>query len=309
MAASAGVLTHQDILHLCGLPPSGHKREEGNEGPVRPCLRQNVRSASYDLRLGPDFHSSKISDSAAAVTGLPVVKLEEGLDESIVIPPNDVVVVSSLEKICLEDDLVAHLSLKQDILLQGLIMASQSQIDAGYEGWIYALLYNLTDGEVTLKLGESILRLELVKLPEATKRPYEGHFQDAPLAKTLIRPIRSSLQDLRRNVERRGRQVDDARALMEASLAEERRRISRTQWVGGFVAGLLALLAIVIPFASGFVSEVSDAHEGVEALEREASASGQASRFRHETSLLEKRVATLECLLGRKASGAPSIGC
>jgi len=310
MAASPGVLTHQDILHLCGLPPSGKKSEEGNGGPIRPCLRQNVRSASYDLRLGTDFHSSKTSNSGVVgVSGLPVAKLQEGVDESVVIPPNDVVVVSSLEKLCLENDLIAHLSLKHDILLQGLIMANQSQIDAGYEGWIYALLYNLTDEKVTLKLGESVLRLELVKLSEATKKPYDGDFKDVPLSKALIRPIGSSLQDLRRDVERRGKQVDDARASMETSLAKERRRISWTQWIGGIVAALLTVLGIVVPLATGFIGEVRDANDGVKALEREVGSGGQVSRLEHETSLLEKRLAALECQLGRKASETSSVGC
>jgi deoxycytidine triphosphate deaminase len=310
MAASPGILTHQDILDLCGLPPSGDKSEEGNAGPIRPCLRQNVRSASYDLRLGTDFHSSETSDSGAvSVSGMPVAKLAKGHDESIVIPPNDVVVVSSLEKLCLEDDLVAHLTLKHDILLQGLIMASQSQIDAGYEGWIFALLYNLTDEKVILKLGESILRLELVKLPEATKAPYGGDFKNAPLSEALIRPVGSSLQDLRRNVERRGKQVDEARASMEASLDKERRRISWTQWIGGIVAALLTVMGVVIPLATGFVGEVRDANDGVKALEREVGSGGQVFRLEHKTSLLEKRLTALECRLGRKASGTPSAGC
>jgi dUTPase len=245
----------------------------------------------------------------AGVSGLPVTRLAIGLNEHIVIPPNEVVVVSSLERLCLEDDLVAHLSLKQDILLQGLIMASQSQIDAGYEGWIYALLYNLTDGEVTLKLGESILRLELVRLPEASERPYDGHFQNAPLAKALIRPIGSSLQDLRRNVERRGNQVDEARASMEDSLAQERTRINRTRWIGGFIAALLTVLAIAIPFASGFVGEVGDARDGVKALEKEVGSSAQDAHLRHDISRLEGRLGGLECQLGRKDSGSPPTQC
>jgi deoxycytidine triphosphate deaminase len=298
-----GVLVHQEILELCGLPANGPESEEvDGVGPIRPCRRKNVRSASYDLRLGTAYHASDLVQVGAShhVSGLPVSKLVAGENETIRIPPNQVVVVSSLEKVCMSDEMVGHLTLKQDILLQGLIMASQSQIDAGYKGWIYALLYNLTDGEVCLKFDDSILRFELVRLSQKTNRPYDGDYQDAPLAKALARPISSSLEQLRNDVEARGQEVSAARESVDAARVSLEKQVRNTQIAGGIVA-FVALAAVILPVLLGFNGDLENTRERVSKLEGQGSIASQQSKLEGEVSSLRdavesgnRRIARLE---------------
>lgn len=268
----AGVLPHQEILRLCGLQGNNDK-ESSDVGPIQPCNRANVRSASYDLRLGADYHSATSSSNRGYVGGMQVVTLTPGRDEHIVIPPNQVVVVSSYEKVCLPNDMIGHLTLKQDILLQGLIMASQSQIDAGYRGWIYPLFYNLTDRPVTLHLKQSIIRLELVRLEQPTEAPYGGDYQEKKLSESLKSPFGSSLTALREEIEERGRQLRN------------------TRWA----ASIAAVAAIALPigwgYASGFVGEARDASAGVARLEGEM----ESVKLDNELKQLKKRVAELQC--------------
>lgn len=272
-----GVLPHQEILGLCGL--AGNELPETEEqGPIQPCRRENVRSASYDLRLGPEYHFSSPS-KVSKLRRAKVTQLSDGRDEQIVLGPNQVVVVSCLEKVCMPKDMVGHLTLKQDILLQGLIMASQSQIDAGYEGWIYPLLYNLTDGEVSLQLGKSIIRLELVRLAEATDRPYEGDYQEQKLARSLRRPIGSSLTALRKEVGKSRKQIWQTRAL-------------------GFL-GALALAAL--PFVTGFVGEVHDTRDRVLRVEGQID---QPLQLEDELRTLESQIDALQCKV-REAESQP----
>jgi dCTP deaminase len=279
-----GVIPYQEILELCGL--AGNQDAESTAtGPIQPCRRENVRSASYDMRLGTAYYFSQDEpEPASGSANIEVAHLNSGSRNHIVLQPNQFVVVSTLEQVCLPADMIGHLTLKQDILLQGLIMGSQSQIDAGYRGWIYPLLYNLTNSKVTLKLGESIIRLELVRLPEPTTRPYEGDYQGKTLAESLRVPIGSSLAKLREEVRRHGEEVE-----------EERQRGRNTR----IFATLLAIVAIALPFVTGLVSDVSrlegEVHESVE--------------LEDEVDQLKRKVSGLQCQVGQKAEEVSRLRC
>lgn len=216
-----GVLTHQAIESLCDFVSSEAKESQGRRGPIRRCKRVNLRSASYDLRLGSEYYIRKPGEGGSR-------KLETqrlAPDNALVIDPNSVAVVTALEEVVLDRDMIARLSLKMDLLLNGLIMASQSQLDAGYRGQVFALLYNLSDAAVTLRHGQSILRIEFTRLPEKTDKPYDGDYQQATLGQVLGQPIGSSLDEMRQKVD----EADD--------------RLRKTRIWGA----LVALVAILVP--------------------------------------------------------------
>lgn len=184
------VLNYQEILQLCKFTEP--KAVETNDGAIQPCVKGNVRSASYDLRLGSEYYLYNESDRSE----VKISTLEHGRSECLVVPPNELVVCQVLERLVLPADVVGHLSLKVDILLKGIIFAHQSQIDAGYEGHIFALLYNLTKSTVHLRLGESLLRLELVRLNANSEKPYRGKFAGARLSNVLSAPLCSTMHDI-----------------------------------------------------------------------------------------------------------------
>lgn len=191
-----GVLTYQAILAACGLDQADPEDHEGTGGPIEPCLKRNVRTASYDLRLGKEYY---VKESDGGTRSLKTRSLAEG--EGIVLAPSDVVIITALETVRLGNDMIGRLSLKMDRLLDGMIMAPQSQIDAGYEGEIFALLYNLSDRERTLKQGASVLRLELECLPEPSDKSYSGDYQQESLSGALREPLGSSLQGMRHDID------------------------------------------------------------------------------------------------------------
>jgi deoxycytidine triphosphate deaminase len=268
-----GILPYQEILELCGLKENTLP-ETLTEGPIQPCRRQNVRSASYDLRLGPEYYVTDGSEKANGIGSMKVQRLIAGSDEHIVLRPNQVVIVSSLEKVCLGPDMIGHLTLKQDILLEGLMMASQSQVDAGYQGWIYPLLYNLTDGDVMLRLSRSVIRLELVRLAQPSQRPYDGDYQQRTLSQALKRPIGSSLAELREDVDEGGR------------------RIANTRWWTAGLAVFAVLLPIFIGYVTGFFGEVNETRDRVSRVEGERAGSLQLD---DKLTRLEDQVSTLQC--------------
>lgn len=159
-------------------------------------------------------------------------ELEEG--QTVVLAPNEVIIVSAEEHLFLPSDIVGHLSLKMHLLLRGLTMASQSQVDAGYEGWIFALLYNLSDAPVELTQGRSFLRLELVKLANPSQKPYEYGFTDKKLQQQLKGHVGTSLQTMRQ-------QVDTVEGRLNRRTAFE--------FVGALGA-LIALFAVLYSFSN-----------------------------------------------------------
>jgi deoxycytidine triphosphate deaminase len=276
-----GVLPHQEIIELCGLKGNNLDESHG-KGPIQPCSRRNVRSASYDLRLGREYHSADgTSRLKLGVCSMKIAELKPGSDEHIVLPPNQVVVVSCLEKVCLPDDMIGHLTLKQDILLQGLIMASQSQIDAGYRGWIYPLLYNLSDREVPLRLNSSMIRLELVRLSRPTDQPYEGDYQERTLSESLKRPISSSLTSLNERVKK------------------TRDQIRNTQ----IFAAVGAILLVTLPLLFGLVGDLYNARDRVSRLEGE---NVEPLQLNDEVQRLKNQVAALQCQI-LEQEGRPKL--
>jgi deoxycytidine triphosphate deaminase len=247
------ILPHQEILRLCGFNQTDPDTKETSTGLIRPCLKRNVRSAGYNLRLGKDYYlpSSKEvgEDGFGGLLAIDTIDLSKA--STISIPPNQVIIVSMNEQLKLPPNMVGHLSLKLDLLLKGLIMASQSQIDAGYSGNIFALLYNLSNDEVYISHGEPILRLELATLSEDTTLPYKGDFMDKPLAASLQHRINSGLFKIRQDVN------------------SAKRDLTRTQLVAIVLAAILGIAPAVFSYFGVFEGRVNKVEATIEAQEKQ----------------------------------------
>jgi deoxycytidine triphosphate deaminase len=248
------VLAHQDILSLCDLAANDPEDKQTDSGVIVSCVKRNVRSAGYDLRLGLEYY---LPEKEGAAGALSVQTLDPYVATTISIPANRVVIVSIKESLNLPNNLVGHLSLKLDLLLKGLIMSSQSQIDAGYKGNIFALLYNLSDRAVEISYLDSILRLELQKLTADTTAPYHGAYEQIPLAQSLRSPIGSSLFALRQDIDSietdARRTVDDIKKEVQSLKNDNRETVEsvrdearRVQIRGGLAAAGLAIFLTII---------------------------------------------------------------
>src|SRR4051794_30696324 len=110
-----GVLTYQEIRTLCGFAEDALPGDEAAAGPIHQALLGNVRSASYDLRIGLEYYLRR-ADAGPELVTRPLAD-----QQSLTIAPNQLVVVTAYEQLGLDDDMIGHLSLKMDLLLQGLI--------------------------------------------------------------------------------------------------------------------------------------------------------------------------------------------
>jgi deoxycytidine triphosphate deaminase len=217
-------------------------------GLIEPFELENCKSAGYDLTAGGAYYLAHDCDKTGEVkTGR--LAPDRGPLE---IGRNQVALIAISERLNVPKDLVGHVSLKMNLLLKGVIMASQSQIDAGYTGHLTILLYNLSDRAVTVHFHDSIVRVEFITLDKETESAYKGKFQDRGLV--IDDPISSSLSNMDNRV--------------EGAIAEVQ-RIGHRDLVGGialavaFVVAILTAILVVITLYGPVQKEASDAQAAV----------------------------------------------
>jgi len=271
MPVRVGVLPHQDIVELA--EPAG--------GLIAYFDKKQVKTASYDMRVGQKYYLSSDEENGSGTERFRTQTLD-GNAAGIVIEPTDVVVVEMLEELNLPPDVVGHLSLKVERLFEGLIMATQSQIDAGYKGKIWALLYNLSDRRIVLKPGEECVRLEFERMQVKTGT-YSGEYgvrgDKKTLADVLPKPLNSSLRKLSRDFNELKSGVDTIVAELEARVDGKLEKLTSN--------GIIALITLVFTVFLAFVPWLIDLEHQVSDLKQTV---GMIQGRRWDVAHLEKEL-------------------
>ena len=123
-----------------------------------------INGASYDLRLGDEYYYDgkirKLSDKNPFLT----------------IEPYDYAIVSCKETAWMPRDVIAKFGLSVGLFCQGVILSNGPQIDPGFRGTLFCLLFNTSNRAVHLKRGKHYASIEFNKLIGYAD-PYEGHYQ------------------------------------------------------------------------------------------------------------------------------------
>lgn len=137
--------------------------------------KDNVEGASYDLRLGDEYYY-----------GGEIKQLSENRP-ILLIEPYDYAIVTSRERARLPRDICARFDLSVGLFSSGLILSNGPQMDPGFQGPLFCLLFNTSSSPVVLKRGQHYATLEFKKLLEPT-HIYQGPYQE----KTLIHYLPAS---------------------------------------------------------------------------------------------------------------------
>ncbi len=125
---------------------------------------ENVSYASYDLSLDDTYWQNGKKDV---------------LDENksfIELKPGDYVLISSKEIANLPKDITGRFDLAVSLFCQGVILSNGPQVDPGFNGKLFCLLFNAANETVNLKRGQHYATLEFVKVLYPTL-PYSGKYQ------------------------------------------------------------------------------------------------------------------------------------
>lgn len=123
-----------------------------------------IKGASYDLCLGDEYYYDgkiqKLSDAKPFLT----------------IEPYDYAIVSCKEIAWIPRDVIAKFGLTVGLFCQGIILSNGPQIDPGFRGTLFCLLFNTSNRAVHLKRGKHYATIEFNKLIGYAE-PYEGKYQ------------------------------------------------------------------------------------------------------------------------------------
>lgn len=124
----------------------------------------SIKGASYDLLLGDEYYYDgkirKLNDSNSFLT----------------IEPYDYAIVSCKESARIPRDVIGKFGLTVKLFCQGIILSNGPQIDPGFNGTLFCLLFNTSNQAVHLKRGMHYATIEFNKLFEPAP-PYEGNYQ------------------------------------------------------------------------------------------------------------------------------------
>jgi deoxycytidine triphosphate deaminase len=133
---------------------------------IEPYSENNISAASYDLTLGVEyFQNGKISELTDKVP-------------TIVLKPGDFIIAQSYEKVKLPNCISAKFDLTVSMFCKGLILSNGPQVDPGFSGKLFCLLFNTSNDTIELKKGEHYATIEFYKLIEPTNKPYVGKYQN-----------------------------------------------------------------------------------------------------------------------------------
>lgn len=125
----------------------------------------NIQGASYDLVVGDEYFQK--GEIKSLNEKKPFIVMESG----------DYVLVSSKETANLPKDITGRFDLSVSLFCKGVILSNGPQIDPGFRGKLFCLLFNTSNEKVQLKRGNHFATIEFVKLIEPTT-PYAGKYQN-----------------------------------------------------------------------------------------------------------------------------------
>lgn len=98
-------------------------------------------------------------------------------NHKLIIPPYSYVLVQAQEEANLPKFISGSFDLKVSMFFNGLILSNGPQVDPGYKGALFCMLYNANDEPFTLKRGSSFATIQFFitsTISEGYKGPYQN---------------------------------------------------------------------------------------------------------------------------------------
>lgn len=133
-------------------------------------LDECLAPASYQMRVG-----SYLGSERAEAT-----ELQAG--EAVVVPPDAVLLIGTLEQVKFPTDLIGFLYLRSSYARRGLLPWSQGIIEPGYEGTITVVLHNHSKNYLPIVGNQKICHLMFSRASTDTDQPYSDIYQNSRTA-------------------------------------------------------------------------------------------------------------------------------
>lgn len=114
------------------------------------------------------------------------------IDRNVRLKPKRQLLVASIERVELSENIVGFLHLRSSLAREGLF-ASLALVDPGFRGQLTVSLYNAGDSAVNLAEGERFIQLSLLRLGKPAIKKYSGRYQNSSGVVASRRRKRSSV--------------------------------------------------------------------------------------------------------------------
>ena len=110
-----------------------------------------LKPSSYHLRLGNKYRVDGVD-----------YELSDN-NRILKIPPHGIAIVRTYEWVNIPGFLVGRWNLKVKVVYKGLIWVGSLQVDAGYQGFLFCPLFNLSNREQVLVYKDAIFTIDFVR--------------------------------------------------------------------------------------------------------------------------------------------------
>lgn len=97
---------------------------------------------------------------------------------TIIIKPGDFIIAESRERVNMPSSIAGRFDLTVSMFCNGLILSNGPQVDPGFKGKLFCLLFNTSNKDIELWKGRHYATIEFTKLIEASQKPYNGNYQE-----------------------------------------------------------------------------------------------------------------------------------
>lgn len=231
----------------------------------------NIRPASYDLRIGHEILcQGKVTELSDA-------------HPRFEIPAYSYAVVSAMELASLPPFVIGRFDLKVSYFFEGIILSNGPQIDPGYKGALFCMLYNCSDRPKLLTLGKDFATIDFTTTTSVT----EGYRQKYQLQQKMAQFASDSA------FTGRGGAIVELVDRKVAKVDNKVKALLRNFWaIAG--AGLVVIVAVPAMVVPVLWIEISAMHSETAALKdtqrHEAELLADAERGRRDAALLAAQV-------------------
>jgi deoxycytidine triphosphate deaminase len=193
----------------------------------------HIQPAGYDARIGVEYYQDGC-----------LHKMDTALIPWIEVPPNRMVLVSTWETFNIPNNIVARYYLRQSLTWKGVVLLGAGQIDPGYHGKVFGLLYNFSRNPVRIGCTDHVFTIEFCYTvpPTEYSRAYQGSYQQAT-SLTAILPIGMTVESGSEAIEERL----DKMVVQLNNYRQENQKLRERFFVYlGVVIALFALLEVIV---------------------------------------------------------------
>ncbi len=119
-----------------------------------------MQSASYDLRIGDEIWCAGFKD----------LDVQNNIFQ---VPPYSFAIVKAMEQAWLPTFVTGQFDVKVSLFLSGVILSNGPQVDPGYKGDLFCMLFNGNSTPLTLRMGEHFCTIQFFTTSRIGQ-PYNG---------------------------------------------------------------------------------------------------------------------------------------